>query len=528
MVAPLAPVQKTIALPGPCAEYARLYPAVRIPTNIHTCQEESVYYNAPCTAETIDCLLFRKASFMRYQQGLRGLLAVQPTATSSAAVKDAWCRSIVLGVETALDDTNIRSGWLLGHSMPVGPSPEERSHPGSLPAALWPRTRAFVQGLHREAFNLGSPVVMFPPETYVQTNRPGANYHTPNGETRYHNPGDFVVDVSGVVRSASGGTREVRGAGDRVGAMSEPRQPPRSACGVPGAPYQPAPDNRRVGDKTPMSWATRRALEQEGVQLNPYWPAHFAGIAPRVRRASFEETGSELPLVSFKGGEYLSRYGLRAHDALAHCEVTSGWYTTRGVNAAALLGYYVSLAQDVVAMSFEMYVLYGVEMWASNMAVWAQRGYLALPAADFVELAREAAVMRPVALAGGAWSMGASLISAINPLAGMIVGLVPLLLDVLAAAGAMAVGGWQCPYPLTRRSASGDCDFTVLLGAAAQERARKQREGMEDYFSGATGEDLAARRDALGKSGGGLVPWLIGAGGLVGGLGLAYLLGGKR
>ena len=96
---------------------------------------------------------------------------------------------------------------------------------------------------------------------------------------------------------------------------------------------------------------------------------------------------------------------------------------------------------------------------------------------------------RARATTGIGFALAAPVFSAANPVAGIVVQALGLLADAAIAIGGAAVGGWRCPEPLTIRSATGDCDFSQLLGTDAQANVARQREGIERYYGGGATSD---------------------------------------
>ncbi|MFK7990887.1 MAG: hypothetical protein AB8I08_33010 [Sandaracinaceae bacterium] len=125
-----------------CPDYG--FPS--LPSSADRCAEPWIeVYDAPCTAETIQCLLFRKPAYEWRQHRLAGVLARRPDDAASAEGKYDWCVEVLELLAQLADDTNVSHRFLSG---------------GDVPSHLT-RTRALLESL-RPMLN-GTPVpIMFP------------------------------------------------------------------------------------------------------------------------------------------------------------------------------------------------------------------------------------------------------------------------------------------------------------------------------------------------------------------------------
>lgn len=128
-----------------CPDYG--FPS--LPSSADRCREPWIeVYDAPCTDETIQCLLFRKPAYEWRQHRLAGAVARRPGAGASAEGKYAWCVEVLELLVQLADDTNVVHQFLSG---------------GDVPSHLT-RSRALLESL-RPALN-GTPVPMMVPEVW--------------------------------------------------------------------------------------------------------------------------------------------------------------------------------------------------------------------------------------------------------------------------------------------------------------------------------------------------------------------------
>ena len=163
-----------------------------------------------------------------------------------------------------------------------------------------------------------------------------------------------------------------------------------------------------------------------------------------------------------------------------------------------------------------------MEKWAQNLMVWAQNGRIQMPAQVFVDAVRAINTARLRATSGAFFGVTAGLANAANPVAGIVMQIAGTAVDALVAAVGAGVGGWNCPLPLTRRSASGDCDFTNVLGPTALDQAERQRGGMVDYFT--TPQPTPPSPSSSSSSSGSISKPLIIGVAILASLGLGYVL----
>jgi hypothetical protein len=141
-----------------------------------------------------------------------------------------------------------------------------------------------------------------------------------------------------------------------------------------------------------------------------------------------------------------------------------------------ILDLWAALGRDMLVTPFELFVLTGVQRWADVMQAWGATGTLNQDGAQFARLARDAATAAAHTATSAAVNTGvgiaAASATAVNPIAGAVVGVVgaaiSALNELLFILGAAAVGGWKCPPPLLRTMAGGACDFSAILGASGQ------------------------------------------------------------
>lgn len=488
-------------------------------SNINKCQPYMETYNVPCTAETINCVLFRKESFEANKTRMRAHLARRPGSSASAEQQYAWMNDLCALIDATIYDTNIRPVWLFGGEF-VSVDYNRSQWLDSLPPALWSRTRALLASLSIEAASdrWCSPVVAFP-----------------CGLPVYHAPESFRANVQGCVRGSgtvgagrpgegsrgSGGATATpvgtRGLGDRpryffapVGPGALPPLGGRAhqfgaaevnRCGflvamTPGARSQL---RTRFPGWTPSPTADKSIPGREAAILH-LRTAHGAGLI-----------GGSFPVFARARWEAEHALVQRDRDGLDYVQIVMP-------RALSWMDYYVALAEDILATPFEVYVLFGLEQWAGNMQVWAVR--LGLNPEEFRSVVVRARDAQARATTGIGFALLAPLFAAANPLAGIVVQALGLVAELFYAIGGTAVGGWQCPTPLTIRSAQGDCDFSQLLGPEAASRVQRQQEGVRLFFSpGQTNEEqeLESESSKLTK------PLLIG-GALVAAGAAAYFL----
>jgi hypothetical protein len=495
-------------------------PAHRLQSeDLQTCRPFMETYNVPCDANTINCVLFRKESFEANKGRIRAHLATKSRQTSAEA-QYTWMNELCTLIDKTIHDTNIRPVWLFGG--PVSVDYNRNTILPYLPAGLWDRTRAFLSGLSREAAADDSclPIVAFP-----------------CGLPIYHNPRAFTANVSGC-RRGTAGEGGSGGSASALGTRGLGAVPPRYYWAPVPQPVDPAVlifpvggrqnvYSTRTSTRCPLTSAMPPGLRRSllarfpGMRVDDErvigvdW-REFSVLYLRAMVGSGLGTGT-FPFKARAGGDtrdYWRNLGARINldrDGLEYVTVAMP-------KALTWMAYYEALANDILAVPFEAYVLFGLEQWAGNMQVWAAR--LGLNPEDFRGLVIRAHEAQSRAMVGAGFAITAQLFSAANPIAGMVVQALGLVVDLVQALGGVAVGGWQCPTPLTIRSASGDCDFSQLLGPEAAERMGRQQSGVQLYF----GQDNEGADEASTAISSIPKPVLIGGALLVAGAAAYFLL----
>lgn len=475
---------------NPCDAYRREWEpqAIEQEQNLDTCHPRMRYYNAPCTRQTMECLLFTKDKYERRRADLRELVRESP---STGKQRLSWCQRAVSLIDQALDATNIRGPFLLGGPVPVDYDELQTQTP-TLPASIWPNANAFLSRLSREAVDQRTPAMIFPPQTYGWG--PMATVHT------YHDWRDYAVSLEGAARpraSGSGGSARV--------------------VGTRGLGLSPAPKWRGM-EALPLPRDVRRRVMDEGVPRERDRPN--AGDLRKILETYFEMHNAGASKIGYfkprpadrSAGQLLSELGAPARRLRVGGEIEEGWFRVSVPSAQQWEDYYRAIIADLLATPYEVWVLYGIEQWSLNMETWASRGRLALPPDQFRDTAVAASRARQAAIAGAGFSVGTSLLAATNPVAGALaVAASQAITILLGEAG--AVGGWYCPTPLTLRSASGDCDFTKLLGDE-EGRWRERAGDVSSYF----GPDLSQETEPSTS----VTPYILGGVAVLGVAGIAY------
>lgn len=441
--------------------------------DLNTCRPYMETYNVPCDANTINCVLFRKESFETNRNRIRAHLGRKPS--SGAEAQYTWMNELCSLIDAAIYDTNIRPVWLFGG--PISTDYNAGTILPYLPEPLWSRTRAFLTTLQISAAADGSclPMVAFP-----------------CGLPLYHDPRAFTTNVGGCRRPSvssegSGATAQAvgtRGLGARPRYFFAPVGP-GTAAPVGGRTHQ-------FGEaRTDWCGFNAALVTEVRRQLRAKYPGRVPTMGTDV-----PEKGRDVAILHLRAapGEGLARGSFPLFDRST--ERASYWRNLGGPiqrdrdgleyvavampKALTWMRYYETLAQDILATPFEVYVLYGLEQWASIMQVWA--GRLNLAPEKFRDIVIQSREAQSRATTGVGFAIAAQVFTAANPIAGLVVQALGLVVDLMQALGGVAVGGWQCPTPLTVRSAQGDCDFSQLLGPDAVDRMERQRSGVEDYF----------------------------------------------
>lgn len=122
------------------------------------CTPEVVLYETPCSAEMIECAMFRRPEYGRGQARLRTLLRSRPAAKASGDTKYNWCVDVLTQVSRTLDATNIPSVFLAEAARDTQLTPQETAavtaeiegNPGlGRGGQLFPRARAFIRNQQR-------------------------------------------------------------------------------------------------------------------------------------------------------------------------------------------------------------------------------------------------------------------------------------------------------------------------------------------------------------------------------------------
>jgi len=485
--------------------------------DIKACRPLMTYYNVPCTAEVIECLLFRKEKFLDKQRQLRALSGQRPAGVDE---RMRWLKSMASLIDGALDDTNLLNVWMIGGTPPTDYN--TKAALASLPGDLWANGNAFVNTMLRSAVDRGYPCVIFPAGFGFVGDEPAV---MGDGSVRpfayfpmYHRATDFVQDVRGrprapvVVTPGTSGVRGLRGLGfgDGPGGAVDPRSlslTARAAAGTAGAPGTTA--------------AVRRAMQTKGWFLNPF------SLAPEILAEHLRQhPGTGLVVGSIRvltdaERTFWTNLGATPRTDTRDGVRQDGWMQLMVPAAGDIMDYYAAVARDIQETAFEVFVLYGMEKWAQNLMIWAQNGRVQMPVQQFVDTIRTINTARLRATSGAFFGVSAGLASAVNPVAGAVMQILGTAADALVAAVGAGVGGWNCPLPLTRRSASGDCDFTHILGPGALEQSERQRGGMVEYFTTPHPAPSAPSTTSSSKPSTTLI---LGGVALVAALGIGYVL----
>lgn len=410
-----------------------------------------VYYSEePCNEQTVNCLLFPKDLFTAVQRQLRTHIATRPPG---ARERLAWMRRTIDLIRQALSHTNILDTWLLGDWAPtdIENVTGNRKPIRTLDPGLWPRAGEAVFSLSRRSVQ-ATPAqgIVYFPLTSFKHYAPWVGYngavldqygYLPSGELfLFHQPEDFRLPVGG-------GVAGLAGLGNN----------PLAATGAARMPqlYQ-----------NYLSPQVRAALVADGVDLGRvYEPAAWNVVREQALTHH----------VRLHTGDLVS----------AESRSADGRSIVKAVlqpSATHMMNYYAALANDVLETPYEVYILWGMQQWAENLAVWSQRGRINVSSEQIMGLAREITTARNRVYAQGGFMIATSLMSMANPIFGAVMQALSLISDLLIKDFG-AVGFWNCPYPLTRRSAGGDCDYGTVIGPEALERAARQREGMTAYFT---------------------------------------------
>jgi hypothetical protein len=424
-------------------------------------------YNLPCDEATVNCILFPKDLFQGVQSNLRRMVNTRP-GTVEARIR--WIRNIIGQIRAALAHTNIIDTWLLGDWAPIDilNEPSSRQKINTLDSALWTRGHEAAWSLSRKAaddprsprstvfwpltspasdggqgFTRYDPFAAFsgsPTDAYGYVVSPSRR--APVRFFMFHAPYDFIAPVASGVSGARGlGIMEASGSG------------------------RPTLDNLAISSRV------RQALAAENFNLKMPagdYPEYYAAQEYILRKHFLLHSGAELVPAYQVYPPSSPKVGQR--------------FTHFQPSAEYLMNYYAAIANDIIDTPYEIYVLWGLQKWAENLAVWSQRGRINISTDQIVSFAREVSTARTRVFSAGGFAIGAGIASAINPIAGAVLMALGTLSDLLFRE-AGAVGYWNCPYPLTRRSAAGDCDFGTVIGPDALERAREQREGIEQLMS---------------------------------------------
>lgn len=443
--------------------------------DIRTCTPTQELYDLACTSDVVNCLLFRKQAFLAKKNELRALLAQAPAIAEAATAvapsvtfqapdpaswgrrvqaaqsKLSWCRRVVQLVEDALADTNIQPAWLLGGDIPT--RPDRLTHTATLPPALWAATYSLVADMYRAARAQRVGV--------LDVGRADATQRIQYSNFRVGIPTfwagqDFEAPLGPVDRSVPiivtpGGTRGIAGV-------------PNVWSGM------------RIPDVVQLAYFHF----QSGVNYNALLDVRHHVVSAAVAAQNQEALIVNYWVYCTGRAFYMSHPGQLSREALrvlredpAHAVPGTDW----------LIAYCKALIQDVLVQPFEVYVLYGLEQWAGNMAVWAQNGYIDVPVERFRQMAEQVISLRGSGqfrlAVTSATGLVAGVASAVNPVAGAAIAAVGLVINLLLDKFG-AIGGWYCPLPLTLRSATGACDFSRVVGEDVSARAGVQTEALSD------------------------------------------------
>jgi len=395
------------ATPPSCPDYG--FPRVPASNRPNRCVEPWIaVYDAECTPQAIECLLFRRRHYAWRQTRLVALLHRRPPADAAAVAKYEWCAEIVRLVIDLADDTNVAHHFLSGFGVE-----DHFSH-----------TRAHVQSL-LPGFN-GRVVPTIYPELWftghgdesVAPNRPVIGYYVLGHlEGIDHWRSAYLVMPPG--RTGSIMLEHVRAAH----ALERPRPIPnrwRRGSGVGGG--TPSPIDRA---------ALRAALTQgRGVSARDLSIALFATAPDDFQVGSIERATGGAPCLAGPADRECFHYE-RFPVAIA--------------GAKATMDLLEAHARDWIETPFDVVLNRGYRRYLTYLTPYAEAGTLGLTPEELLEQTLVAERLEAQAMSDTAFGVVAGVATAINPIIGGIIALIGAAIHMLLEFVPLASGDGDCP-----------------------------------------------------------------------------------
>ncbi|HHH28706.1 MAG TPA: hypothetical protein ENK57_10235 [Polyangiaceae bacterium] len=407
----------SVATPPSCPDLG--FPSYPRADRPNRCAEPWIAtYDAPCTPENIECLLFRRRHYMWRQGRLLALLHRRPLQSASAQAKFNWCEEVLLKLIELQDDTNLAHFLFSGLGVPH----------------LFPRTRAALGRMLPSRGGQRLPLMF--PELWL-TGR-GDESLPPRHSALGFYVLRYFADVEKVrrayLRLPDGRTSSLlleHVTAAHAAVMPRPipnRWPARGGTlGPSGARARWSPAAARAGrDVTPraLSLALFEAAPRAGqfligqVERATGTAPCFAGPADR---ACFHY--EQLP-IAIAGAEWTMDL-LAAH------------------------------AEDWIAARFGVVVEQGVQRYLRYLLPWAEKGQLALTPEELSAQVEASARREAQAASGTVIGAAAGVASAFGPVgavAGVVLLVIGLVIQLLLEVLPLATGDGGCPRLGFRRT----------------------------------------------------------------------------
>jgi len=471
------------ATPPSCPDYG--FPAVPAANRPNRCAEPWIaVYDAPCTPQAIECLLFRRRHYAWRRTRLVALLHRRPAPGASATAKYDWCSELVRLFTLMADDTNVARNFLSGFGVP-----DHFDH-----------TRAHIRSL-RPTFG-GQPVPLIYPELWL-TGKGDESVAPLQPVLGYY----VLGHLEGIDRFRS--AYLVMPPGRTGSIMLEHVQAPH-ALQLP----RPIPQRwRATSDRVPANdRAALRAAATQGRDVSPrdLSVALFTAAPDDFMVGTIERATGGAPCLAGPADRECFHYE-RFPVAIA--------------GAKATMDLLAAHARDWIETPFDAVVSRGFRRYLEHLKPYADNGTLGLTPEELLEQTLRAERTEAQASSGAAFGVVGSVAGAINPLFGAIIAAIGAAIQLLLEFVPLASGDGDCPQLGFRRMLTDpECAVPTPQGDVQIVNHLSEymdRVAFHSASADVTGGEQGDRRDRDDEGGVPVVP-LLGAAALVA-LGLGVL-----
>lgn len=422
--------------PPSCPDYG--FPSVP-PSKRNRCAQPWIAtYDAPCTPEAIECLLFRRRHYEWRKSRLVALLHRRPDASASATAKYDWCVELVrTGIDMA-DDTNVATPFLSGFGVE-----HHFNHTLAHLRTIRPSLNARpVPLMYPELWFTGRGDESVPPFQSVLG-------HYVLGHLEHVDRARSAYLVMPVGRSTSIMAEHVRAAH----ALERPRPFPRR-WHVTSASSTPASDR-----------AALRAANAQGrnVSARDLSVALFTSAPTGYLVGSVERATGGAPCLAGPADRECFHYE-RFPIAIAGAEPTMDLLAAH--------------ARDWINAPFDVVVNRGYRRYLKYLHPYAERGLLGLTPEELLEQTLRAEREEAKTWSRTAFGAVGAIVGAVNPVFGAIIALVAAAIDLLLELMPLAHGDGDCPRLGFRRMLT-DPECAVPTPQGSVNIAGKLNEYME-------------------------------------------------